>query len=242
MADTISAYMQVYKTPRAVFEALKSFRTHYASEAITVLCDNGDDFSEICAAFDATYIHSDRRVVIGPSDQRTSAQSTLDGIYISLSRFYNHCISTDSEWVVYLEADVRTIRRIRNFPQTDAAGARLNPFSPALTKYLVDTFGDKEYGYGMCGGCIWKREAFIQAYETNHDLAQCVVYDERVARFGDIALTLLFLVNGYEYSVWDEISEIFHDVAPIIRDSAFDHAYKYWYDKDFDKSLLGLAE
>lgn len=237
MSDSISAYMPVYRTPRAVFEALKSFRTFYQSEPITVLSDNGDDFTKICAAFDARYIHADKRLVIGPEDTRTSAQSTLEGIQEGLGRLYRHCVSTDTDWVIWLEADVRTLRRIRSFPSTDAAGCRMNPFSPELTDYLVQTFGDQPYGYGMAGGSIFRRQAFIDSYESTN-IGDYVQYDPRMAVYGDIAFTLLFLVNGYTYSEWEEISEILHPVAPIVRDSAFDHAYKYWYDKGFDEKLL----
>jgi len=237
MSDSISVFMPVYRTPRAVFEALKSFRTFYPAEPITVLSDNGDDFTKICAAFDARYIHADKRLVVGPEDVRTSAQSTMEGIKEGLARLYRHCVSTDTDWVIWFEADVRTIRRVRSFPETDAAGCRMNPFSPELTDYLVRTFGDRPYGYGMAGGSIFRRQAFIDACDST-DIAEYVKYDPRIAVYGDIAFTLLFVVSGYTYSEWDEISEIFHPVAPIIRDSAFDHAYKYWYDKGFDEKLL----
>lgn len=237
MSDSISAYMPVYRTPRAVFEALKSFRTFYRTEPITVVSDNGDDFTKICAALDARYIHADKRLVVGPEDVRTSNQSTLEGIREGLGRLHRHCMSTDSDWVIWLEADVRTIRPIRSFPATDAAGCRMNPFSPELTDYLVRNFGDRPYGYGMAGGSIFRRLAFIDAYESV-DIADYLKYDERIAVYGDIPFTLMFLVSGYTYSEWDEISEIFHPVSPIIRDAAFDHAYKYWYDKGFDERLL----
>lgn len=237
VSDSISVYMPVYRTPRAVFEALKSFRTFYKTAPITVLSDNGDDFTKICAAFNARYIHADRRVVIGPEDVRTSAQSNLEGIKEILARVYRHCVSTDTDWVIWLEADVRTIRQIRSFPSTDAAGCRMNPFSPELTDYLVRNFGDRPYGYGMAGGSIFRRSAFIDAYESI-EIGDFVKYDERVAVYFDIAFTLILLVSGYTYSQWEEISEIFHPISPIVRDAAFDHAYKYWYDKGFDEKLL----
>ena len=90
---------------------------------------------------------------------------------------------------------------------------------------------------GMAGGSIFRRLAFIDAYESI-DIADYVKYDQRVAVYFDIAFTLMFLLCGYTYSEWEEISEIFHPISPIIRDSAFDHAYKYWYDKGFDERLL----
>ena len=241
MSNSISVYMQVYRQKRAVFEALKSFRTHYTDEPITLISDNGDDFSDLAEKFGAKYIHSDVRTHAGP-ELRTSNPTTIEGNYLFLQRIYEHCLSIPTDWVVLLMSSTRTIRQIRSFPTTPIAGARTNPFSGELTEYLIRTFGDKLYAYGCSGGGIFSRRAFIDAYEGNRNLENYVEMEPGVARYHDLAFGLLFLINGFEYSVWDEVSEIFHEGAPIIRDSAFDHGYKYWYDKDFDPSLLQEAD
>lgn len=233
--------MQVYRQKRANFEALKSFRTHYKNEPVTVLSDNGDDFSDISSVFKARYIHSPIRMHTGP-ELRTGNMTTLDGINIYFDRVYEHCMSVDSSWVVLLMSGTRTIRRIRSFPTTPIAGARTNPFSPGLTEQLVQQFGSKLYAYGCSGGGIFSRQAFIQAYEGRQRLAEYVKHDPGVALYPDLALGLLFFISGFEYSVWDEVSEIFHESAPVIRDSAFDHGYKYWYGKEFDSSLLDAVD
>ena len=238
MSDSISAWVQVYKHKRAVFESLRSFRTHYKTEPITVVSDNGDDFTEICAAFNAKYIHETVRTVVGPGQQRTLNRMQMDGIYEVLRRLYDHCISSDTDWVVFLGPDVRTIRRIRAFPTTPIAGARRNPFTPQLTEHLVKTFGPKDYVYGAAGGSIFNRRAFIQAYEGNRNLDDYVKYDERVGIYDDLVFGLLFFINGFDYSEWDDVSEILHETAPVVRDAAFDHGYKYWYDKEFNETLL----
>lgn len=238
VTDTISGWVQVYRHKRAVFEGLRSFRTHYKTEPITVVSDDGDDFTEICEAFNAKYVHEHVRTVVGPPEQRTLNRMTLDGIHIFFRRVYDHCVSTDTDWVVILGPDVRTIRRIREFPKTPIAGARRNPFSPELTDHLIRNFGYKDYVYGAAGGSIFSRRAFIEAYEGNRNIGDYVKYDDRVALYDDLALGLLFFINNFDYSVWDDVSEILHESYPVIRDSAFDHGYKYWYDKDFDESLL----
>ena len=78
----------------------------------------------------------------------------------------------------------------------------------------------------------------MEAYSRNRDLDRYIQYDNGVDLYNDLAFGLLFFINGFEYSVWDEVSEIFHETAPIVRDSAFDHGYKYWYNKPFDERLL----
>lgn len=238
MTDTISGWLPVYRHKRAVFEGIKSFRTHYRDELITMVSDNGDDFTDICKVFNVNYIHENVRAVVGPAEQRTLNRMTLDGILIFFRRLYDHCISTDSDWVVFLGPDVRTIRRIREFPKTAIAGARRNPFSPELTDYLVANFGPKDYVYGAAGGSIFNRQAYIDSYEGNSDIGAYVKYDERVSMYDDLALGLLFFINGFDYSEWGDVSEILHETYPVIRDSAFDHGYKYYYDKDFDSRIL----
>lgn len=236
MHDSISVYMQVYNHKRATLEALRSFRTFYRTEPVTVLSDDGEDFASICEAAKARYIHAQTRTRQGPHH---GAGMGLDGVLEYLRRIYEHCISVDSDWVVLFDEDVRTLRRIRAFPGTDAAGPRMNPYSPALTQRLIAEFGHRQYGYGICGGAIWRRMSFIKAYESNRSIAQYVRYDDRLDQWSDIPLTLLFHINSLTFSVWNEVSELTHPHSPIVRDSAFDHAYKRWYGEPFDGSMLG---
>jgi hypothetical protein len=93
----------------------------------------------------------------------------------------------------------------------------------------------------MCGGSIFDRRIYIRCYEKqNLDLDFLQSLDERIIQYSDVVLTVIFLINGYSYGVWDEISETNHpeEHMRIFRDSAFDHANKKWYGVEFDDSLL----
>lgn len=237
MDNSFSVFIQVYNQKRAIFEVMKSFRTWYPDIPVSMVSDAGEDFSEIADAFGATYVHSDMRTVVG-TPKRTGNMMTLDGVYEWFRRVYRHCLSVDTEWIIFLYGSTRTLREIRSFPETAVAGARMNPFSPSLDDYLKRNLGDRQYGYGTSGGGIVKRQAWIDTYEANIDLGKFVAYDPGVALYNDLAMGLWFYLNNYDYSIWDEVSEIFHESAPIIRDSAFDHGYKYWYDKEWEESLL----
>jgi hypothetical protein len=47
---------------------------------------------------------------------------------------------------------------IKEFPITDAAGISMHPFSYALDNYLHSIlYTNAPFGYGMCGGSIFKR-------------------------------------------------------------------------------------
>lgn len=237
MAESFSVYMQVYNQKRATFEVLKSFRTWYPKVPISMFSDAGEDFSAMAEAFEARYVPSDIRMGTG-TPKRSGNTTTLEGSYEYFRRVHQHCLSVDTEWIVFLLGSTRTIRHIRSFPHTAIAGARMNPFSPELTDYLKRNFGDKPYVYGTAGGGIVKRQAWIDAYEGDRDLSKYVTYDPNVAQYADMAQGLLMYINHFDYSVWDEVSEIFHESAPIVRDSAFDHGYKYWYDREWDDRLL----
>ena len=93
----------------------------------------------------------------------------------------------------------------------------------------------------MCGGSIFDRKVYIKCYEKeNLDLDFLVSLDKRIAQYSDIVLTVVFLINGYSYGIWEEVSESNHPIEclRIFRDAAFDHNDKRWYGVEFDESLL----
>lgn len=225
--DTLSVYFQAHSHPRAVFECLRSFRYHHPEPEleITLLSDAGEDFSRVADLFGARFIYSDLNILPG------GRMRGIEGVGEYLDRIHRHCLSHDSRWVILMEEDVQTLRRIRSFPTTTAAGTRMNPYSPELTRFLVSRFGPKEYGYGMCGGSIFCRESFLASYRHLPEIADCVPLDGRLAGWGDLPLTLLFHLGGHDYSVWDETSERTHPSHPILReDAALDHAFRYYYE------------
>lgn len=231
MKNTISVHMQVYDNKRATLESLRSFRRVYRDSPITVVSDGGADFTSICDAVGARYLYSDITT--------TTQKMTLPGVYEYLRRIYEHCKSVDTEWVILFEDDVRVLRPIRYFPDGVCGGPRSLAYAPEVTKKMKEDFGPKRvYRYNMCGGSIFRREVFIDSYERNRDLEPYAKAHSQVSQWSDIALTLLFQINGYDYSVWYEVSELFHRWSPIVRDSAIDHAYKYWYDKPFREEML----
>lgn len=232
---TVSAYIQCHSNPSALFHTLQSFRTAYPTEPVTLVSDRGDDLSKFARHFDTDYYWSDKKC-----DPR--GRLGVDGTREYLRRIYQHCTTVSSDYVVVLEEDVTTLRRIRSFPTTACAGPRFNGLSPSLTRYLQRLNRSlQEYGYAMCGGSIFDRRVFVRCYEARRlDLPLLARLDPAVTQYSDVALTVIFLVNGYSYSVWDEISEAHHPIEElrIFRDAAFDHNDKRWYGVPFDMRLL----
>ena len=232
--DSISAYMQVFSNKRAVFECLKEFRKHNPDSPITLVSDGGESFREFEEPFDLRYRYSENNIL--PKGQLCG----ISGVEEYLSRVLEHCNSVDTDWVVILEEDVRTRRPIQWFPKTECAGARMNPYQYPLMVELTKTHGAGQYGFGMCGGSIFRRETFIDCMNRNSDMTPYVGLDPRIPNWTDIPLTLLFHMNGYSYSVWNEISESQHPNSGMRfdGDTAFDHADKHWYGIEWNPILL----
>jgi hypothetical protein len=232
---TISAYIQCYSNKKALYQTLRSFRTYYQREAITLVSDCGDDFSKFGQHFDLHYYRSEKNC-----DPR--GKLGKDGVLEYLNRIYEHCVRVTSDYVVILEEDVITLRRIKRFPSTDCGGPRFNPLADALNRYLQELNNtNQDYGYAMCGGSIFDRRIYIKCYEKrNLDLDFLETVDKRIVQYSDIALTVIFLLNGHSYGVWDEVSEKNHpeEHLRIFRDSAFDHNNKSWYGTDFNEALF----
>lgn len=235
---TISAYMQCYANKRALYETLKSFRAFYETEPVTLVSDCGEDFSAFAEHFRLHYYRSANRAVPGRLGE--------DGAREFLRRIHEHCNRASSDYVVILEEDVTTQRRIRQFPDTHCGGPRFNRLAEPLNRHLQRINGNTEhdFGYVLCGGSIFCRRAFIDSYEKqNLDLDFLQTLDHRVVVNMDVVLTVLFLINGYSSGVWEEVSETKHPKKGwrIFRDAAFDHADKTWYGVEFDESLLSAA-
>jgi hypothetical protein len=231
---TLSAYIQCASNPAALYHALHSFRTFYPTETVTLISDRGDDLQPFADCFDLRYCYA--------TDKCEPGRLGHDGAEGFLRRIYQHCISCDSDFVLLLEEDVRTLRRARHFPGTACGGPRLNEFSPALAACLADVIGAVERpGYGMCGGSVFNREAYVDAYRrVGQAVLKLSALDPGIIRNCDLLLTALFLLGGHRYEIWTEVSEIHHPVPElrIMREAAFDHADKRWYDVSFDHRWL----
>lgn len=230
---SISAYMQCWSEKLATHYALSSFRRSYPTETITLVSDQGEHFDGFAARFRLHYYRSEHK-----ADPRNLG---IAGAREYLRRIHDHCLQSTSDFVVLLEDDVTTRRRIRRFPTADCAGPRSNPFAEPFNAHLRRSLGTThDYGYGLCGGAIFRRQAFLHCYGRPLDLDRLARLDDGIVTFSDMVLTALFLVNGYSFQIWDEISEEHHPVPElrIVRDAAFDHADKRLYGIPFDEGLV----
>lgn len=131
-----------------------------------------------------------------------------------INRMYTACTMLDTKWIVRLEDDVHMRRPIKKYPTTACAG--------------------NYHDFGMGGGSIMNREAFIKIYENYGPewiYYKCVI-DDRNAWAGDGLIRNMFEANGYTYAKWAEITE---DWMEDDKDAAFHHGDKQLYDKTYLK-------
>ena len=131
------------------------------------------------------------------------------------ARLYEACKTFDTEWVIRMEDDVHLRHPIKYFPDTSCAG--------------------NHEIYGMGGGSIFKRQAFIDVYEGLPEdwIDQKIKKDGDCAWAADGMLKHMFTEHGHAYSKWMEIVEDWQGSNP---EAAIHHGNKTLYNKEYLKS------
>ena len=231
-AVNFSCYMQAWSNPNAVDHLLKTFRCFYPDHYMRIVGNDNYNFSELCDRYNIDYEHSDKEASPGKYEKFGPR-----GRDLYIERIYDTCQRAGSKWIILLEEDCRFLRKIERFPEVPTAGPRMNSYSRELQQYFHQK-GLKSYmGYGLSGGSIFNREIFIRCYEKGVDWDHLASLEPRINVDSDVALNVLFQYHGYEYQVWDEVSELFHKkpAQRIYREAAIDHAYKHFYDLKGEK-------
>lgn len=232
MSDTFGVHLQCHKNERATEFCVSEFRKFYPDIPFRVVSDNGADYSKLINKYNIDYSF----------DQRNSMENghfnEFYGMSIYLERIKDTCLKFNTEWIIIFEDDVLTKKRIASFPSTPAAGLCANKFREPLVRYIQKINPTAPIiGYGMCGGSIFRRKDFLICLEKiknwydkesgwiGHGLLFLETMDKRIVHYGDIALTCLFLINGYEYSLWTDLEQN----GSRGQTAAFEHNFKKYY-------------
>ncbi|MDE2021759.1 MAG: hypothetical protein KGI71_02445 [Patescibacteria group bacterium] len=239
-----SVYFQCYKNKRATFAALQSFRQFYPNVPVLLLSDNGDDFSALARHFKCEYYHDSQNIGYWPCTD----------MYRWFTRLARACELFKTEWVLILEDDVRTRDRISKYPHAHLAGQGggrgtrvTKQLSPAAQAFVKKSYPDAEFsGISGCGGSIFHRASFMNCFANLKpgDINTWGALDSGALGATDIALTFLFLVNGYVVRRWLDLS---HDsIGNWGPAAAFDHQFKRYYrggllSEDEERTLATLT-
>lgn len=227
--NTFSIHFQVWKNDEATEFAVKNFRKHFPNEKIRLVSDNGNDYTNFVKKYNIDFEFSNKNIF--PNGRFNS----IDGCYEWLSRVNDTCIKYDSKWIMLFEDDVFTKDSNIIFPEEDSAGLICWPWNYPLHNLLVfKNNKNKNFGYGMCGGSIFKRETFIEAYKkiNEFNLEELSILDNRIVLASDCLINCFLQYFGASYTLWNKLEDMTYPGWSESSDTCFIHGYKHLYNKN----------
>ena len=224
MENKFAVHYQTWKHEKATEFTIQKFREYFPNEQLRLISDNGLDYSHFIPKYNIDFEFSN----IGTG----SRLKTIDACYVWLERVFNTCILYDTEWIVIFEDDVLTQNNNITFPTEDSGGMICWPWKNELTQLLKSRNNKNEmFGYGMCGGSIFRRESFINAYSRIHefDLKYIGSLDNRVTGYCDTLIGCFLQYFGYSYQIWESTDDMTYPDRIPSETACFIHGYKELY-------------
>lgn len=194
----IGSYLQIFNDNPQPEKVLFNFRKIYPDSPIYLVSDAGADFSELAKKYNCFYEHAEINTGI--------YYFNLEKIKIWLKRFKNcfeYC--KGCEYILYLEDDV-LVRKPFEMDGKEIYGVMAEKIPTPFIEYFQNKYKVKfnSHVYGTCGGAVFKRQVFLDMYETflniieeNYDyMDKNITY-----KFGylDLFMPLLYMSCGYTY-------------------------------------------
>lgn len=258
-------YQSGYKLV-ACYMATYQLRKIYPSVPIALFEDGSDILKNVAQKFDCYY---EKTKIIG-SNERYSGRPVKDlsSNIDWLGRIYKSCKETlkNTDFIIHYEDDVLCKRKIKIEPKFDISGARGPTYTDDLKKYLFKKFNtnEKERGYwsslgslvsyGACGGAIFNRLKFVEAYERIKEIDWNLIckLDSRPCEWSDASLSFIMQHAGFSFGPWEDWVQYetknlgnYWDktgwTTPLYEteDAAFIHLYKHFYnynDNELDQA------
>ena len=224
MENKFAVHYQTWKNEKATEFTIQKFREFFPNEQMRVVSDNGLDYSHFIPKYNIDFEFSN--ISTG------SRLKTIDAGYVWLERVFNTCMLYDTEWIVIFEDDVLTQNNYITFPKEDSGGMICWPWENNLTQLLKSRNNKNEmFGYGMCGGSIFRRESFINAYSRIHefDLKYIGSLYNRVTGYCDTLIGCFLQYFGYSYQIWESTDDMTYPGRTPSETACFIHGYKELY-------------
>jgi len=224
--NQFSVHYQTWKNKKAVHKVLTEFRKYFPNNPIKLVSDNGETYDDYIDEFKLVYEFKNSNVFPG------GRFGKIEDCYEWLSRVNDTCQMFETEWVVIFEDDVLTKSDKIEFPYSDSGGFIVNPWSIELTRVLKQKNNiNLNFGYGMCGGSIFRRTTFIDCYKKLNEfpLEELSKLDNRIIGWSDTLINCLLQYFGYTYQVWDGMDDMSYPNYTPKEGAVFVHGYKELY-------------
>ena len=225
-SKSFSVHYQTWKNKKAVHKVLTEFRKYFLDNPIRLVSDNGERYDEYVDEFNVVYDFKNSNVF--PKGKF----GNISHCYEWLSRLNETCQMFETEWVVIFEDDVLTKMGEIEFPYSDSGGVYVHPWKPALTEKLKQKNNlNMNWGYGMCGGSIFRRSAFLDSYKKINEfpLEELSKLDDRIIGWSDTLINCFLQYFGYTYEVWPGMEDMLYPNFTPREDATFVHGYKELY-------------
>jgi hypothetical protein len=224
--NNFSVHYQTWKNKKAVHKVLTEFRNYFPNNPIRLVSDNGETYNDYVDEFNVVYDFKNSNVFPG------GRFGNISHCYEWLYRVNETCQMFDTEWVVIFEDDVLTQSDKIEYPYSDAGGFIVNRWTPTLEFELkLRNNLNLNWGYGMCGGSIFKRRAFLDSYKKLDEfpLEKLSKMDDRVIGWSDTLINCFLQYFGYTYQIWDGMDDMSYPSYNPKEGAVFVHGYKELY-------------
>jgi len=212
----VGFYFPVHDQLEGVVEVLRSARRFYPKSPIYVLQDGGSlDFTDLCRQerFSCTF-------------ERVTGENSRWNPHSWFARMRKAATLLKTQYIIYLEPDVKITRRHLRAPEQDAGGVydNFNPTMAQETKQYLEGLGRQRdpcfniswIHFGLCGGSYYRTEALLDAFDPKH--VAKIDWQRLRAKEGtdktmssDFAMAVAFAARGWTVRPWEESAQQFLD-------------------------------
>jgi hypothetical protein len=212
----IGLYYQAGYRYVAAYNALKQFRKFYPEAPVAMYEDNSFVMKPIAKKFNC---HYSRTLINGFNDPNSGRPAyDLKTILGWFDRVYEACttVLVDADWIMNFEDDVWFKRPIERMPKYDLSGIPGVGWNQGLYEYLGVENGSI---YG-CGGSVFNRVKFIEAYKKINEIKwdEVANIEKRPLEWTDSAITFLFMHAKFSVGPWEDAQQYRHSNIPHMGD------------------------
>lgn len=241
--QSLGAFLQCYKNPYATYKALESFRNHYPTSSITLLSDNGYDYTKMAEHFGATYIHEKEQVFLTYNyGTSMDLEKNIEGLIRRLKLALSLC---QEEYMMWLEDDVSVNQMIQDIFIYDLNGFCPNTIHPTSVQRMAKKYHflnpQHHYHFSGHGGSVFHVANMLRYLENNEvieDLWKNWQYYDFASNIGqDIFYSLIIILNQGSIGPYEGHLDC-HSFNPAV---TVQHQYKACYGSPLHPSLEHLC-